>query len=84
MADPDTASPARDANPDDKVTLSIQVSPALKARLTNAADERMMAVSVIAARALESFLDDLVPVAELALTRSQAAGRPATPRVAGE
>lgn len=51
--------------------LNLTVPKALKDRLSAAADERMIASSVLGIRAIEDFLDALVPVSELALTRER-------------
>lgn len=57
---------------DDKVTLSVQVDPQVKAALDEAAADRMIGLGRLVEIGLKTFLDDLVPVDELQLRRSGA------------
>lgn len=51
------------------VTLSFRVPPKVKDDLEAAAKERMVSVQLLATRAIEQFLERLIPVDELKLTR---------------
>jgi hypothetical protein len=48
---------------------TIQMSPELAERVKQAADDRCVSINVIVNRALEEFLDRLIPIDDLRLTR---------------
>ena len=50
---------------------AVRFTPELHARLTTAATERDLSINWLVNRAVEEFLDHLIPVAELRLTRHQ-------------
>lgn len=72
---------ANDPTPktDKPVQFSVQMTPELKDRLHAAADERMLNPGVLARKAIEEFLDRLVPVDDLVLVREPGAAAPAPP-----
>ncbi len=54
---------------EERVTTAIRVPKGLHERLKSAADERQVAVNLLAVKALEAYLDRLIPVEDLQLTR---------------
>ena len=61
------ASTTLDTEP--KVTITIRLSPELHARLVAAAQERLVSVTWLTNRAIEHFLDNLLPPDEFTLTK---------------
>lgn len=55
---------------EDRVTTAFRLPTELHARLTRAAAERDLSANFLAVKALEEFLDNLVPAEELRLTRN--------------
>jgi predicted HicB family RNase H-like nuclease len=55
---------------EDRVTTAFRLPKELHARLTEAAVERDLSANFLAVKALEEFLDNLVPAEELRLTRT--------------
>jgi predicted HicB family RNase H-like nuclease len=55
---------------EERVTTALRVPKDLHQRLKDAADERQVGVNLIAVKALEDYLDRLIPLQELQLTRS--------------
>lgn len=51
------------------MTTALRVPKALHERLKNAAEERQVALNLLAVKALEDYLDRLIPVEDLQLTR---------------
>ena len=56
----------------DRVSISVRLTPELHTRLIEAADERMLSANFLAIKAIEEFLENLIPVEELRLTRPRA------------
>lgn len=54
---------------EERVTTAIRLAPDLHRRLTVAARERDLAVNHLVTRAIEEFLERLIPAEELRLTR---------------
>lgn len=54
---------------EERVTTALRVPRSLHERLKQAAEERQVAVNLIAVKALEEYLDRLIPVEDLQLTR---------------
>lgn len=54
---------------EERVTTALRVPKALHERLKNAAEERQVALNLLAVKALEDYLDRLIPVEDLQLTR---------------
>lgn len=63
---------ARWARDRDLTTLAVRIPDPLHKRLRAAAEERQLSVARLTTEALEEFLDHLVPVEELHLTRRPA------------
>jgi hypothetical protein len=57
---------------EDRVTTAVRVPKSLHERARAAAAERQVGVNLIVVRALEDYLDRLVPVDEVVLTRDPA------------
>lgn len=55
---------------EDRVTTAFRLPKDLHARLTEAAAERDLSANFLAVKALEEFLDNLVPADQLRLTRN--------------
>lgn len=53
-----------------RVTTAIRVPESLHAQLSRAAEERDLSVNYLVVRAIEDFLERLIPADELKLTRS--------------
>lgn len=53
------------------VQLSLRVPTELHERLVEAAQERLVSVNWLAVKAISDFMDRLIPVDELALTRER-------------
>ncbi len=53
-----------------RVTTAVRLPADLHARLQEAADERDLSVNFLVIKAIEDFLDHLIPANELRLTRS--------------
>lgn len=53
-----------------RVTTAIRVPERLHAQLSRAAEERDLSVNYLVVRAIEDFLERLIPADELKLTRS--------------
>jgi predicted HicB family RNase H-like nuclease len=56
---------------EDRVTTAVRVPKTLHDRVRAAAQERQVGVNLLVVRALEEYLDRLVPVDELVRTRSE-------------
>jgi predicted HicB family RNase H-like nuclease len=56
-------------HPDDRVTTAIRIPKELHEQLRQAAEERQLSVNYLVVKALEDFVEHLVPVSELQLTR---------------
>lgn len=70
MTDAEPRKPGRPATyEDDRVTTAVRLPRALHDRLRATAEERDLSVNWIVNRAIERFLDDLLPVEEMVLTR---------------
>lgn len=54
---------------EERVTTALRVPKALHERLKHAAEERQVALNLLAVKALEDYLDRLIPVEDLQLTR---------------
>jgi predicted transcriptional regulator len=54
---------------DERCQVGLRLSPELKARLDAAADERDLSVNFLATRAIEDFLERLLPVEEVKWAR---------------
>lgn len=54
---------------DNEASISLRISPDLKADLERAAEERVVSVNFIVQHACRDFLDRLIPVDQLRLTR---------------
>jgi predicted HicB family RNase H-like nuclease len=52
-----------------RVTTAVRLPPGLHDRLRNAADERHVSVNFLIVKALEDYLDRLIPIDEVELTR---------------
>ncbi|MCU1426777.1 MAG: hypothetical protein JWL83_777 [Actinomycetia bacterium] len=59
---------------EERVTTAVRVPKTLHDRVRAAADERQVGVNLLVVRALEEYLDRLVPVDELVRTRPDGAG----------
>ncbi|MBW3536852.1 MAG: ribbon-helix-helix domain-containing protein [Actinobacteria bacterium] len=55
---------------EDRVTTAFRLPKDLHAKLTEAAAERDLSANFLAVKALEEFLDNLVPADQLRLTRN--------------
>lgn len=56
-------------HPEDRVTTAVRVPKELYDDLRKAANERQLSVNFLVVKALEDFVDRLIPVDELQLTR---------------
>ncbi|MET0785203.1 MAG: hypothetical protein ABWY25_00655 [Paenisporosarcina sp.] len=54
---------------DGKVNLHLRVTPELMDRLSTIADERVISTNLLASKAIEWYLDHLVPVDEILIIR---------------
>jgi hypothetical protein len=54
---------------DSRVTTAVRLPPELHQRLRAVADERHVAVNYLVVKALEDYLQRLIPIDEVALTR---------------
>ena len=61
--------PRPKVHPDDRVTTAVRLPPELHDRLRRAAEERQVAVNYIMVKSLEDYLDRLIPIDQLELTR---------------
>lgn len=56
---------------DEVVQMSLRIPTDLHERLVGAAEERLVSVNWLAAKAISDFIDRLIPVDELRLTRER-------------
>lgn len=61
---------------DTRTSTMVRFDPDLHARLTEAAAERDVSMNWLVNRAVARYLDDLVPVDQIVLTRSERAAAP--------
>lgn len=71
---------ARPREYDERSKFMVRLPPALHQQLTDAAAERELAANVLVCRAIERYLEQLVPVDDLLITRDEPP--PASQRVA--
>jgi predicted HicB family RNase H-like nuclease len=54
---------------EERITTAVRIPKDLHERLRDAADERQISVNLLVVKALDDYLDRLIPVGELQLTR---------------
>ena len=64
---------------DDRKQIVVRFPPELHARLKEAAEEREVSMNWLVNRAIEEYLDALIPVDEIMLTRPRGEGRATSP-----
>lgn len=80
--DPVEVTEIQDVRPDpeeheaaETVSVTVRVAPELAERLRTAASERLVSTNLLVTKAIEGFLDDLIPIDELQLTRTPRGGK---------
>ena len=54
---------------DDRITTAVRLPPELHERLRRAAEERQVSVNYLIQKSLEDYLQRLIPIGEIELTR---------------